>query len=114
MRTPRARAASTSARSGRSPSPPAGPAAPGEARTLGAPAPAASGRWTGRIEPAQPAATQAILDAEQLDDPPAAGRQFFLVHVTAVFNGPGIAVAWEDLLGGLIAVGSSQIAYTQT
>ena len=46
--------------------------------------------------------------------PPAAGRQFFLVHVTAVFNGPGIAVAWEVLLGGLIAVGSSQIAYTQT
>lgn len=81
---------------------------------LGAPAPVASGRWTVRIDSAQPDATQAILDAEPLDDPPAAGRQFFLVHVTAVFNGPGIAVAWEDLLGGLIAVGSSQIAYTQT
>jgi hypothetical protein len=81
---------------------------------LGTRAPVAAGRWTIRIDSAEPDATQKILDAEPFDDPPPAGRQFFLVHVTAVFNGPGTAVAWEDLLGALTAVGPAQIAYSQT
>jgi hypothetical protein len=81
---------------------------------LGTAGSVAGGRWTIRIDAAEPDATQKILDAEPLDDPPPAGRQFFLVHVTAVFNGPGPTVAWEDLLSALGAVGPAQIAYTQT
>jgi hypothetical protein len=81
---------------------------------LGTPASVAGGRWSVRIDAVDPDATERILAVEPLDDPPAVGRQFFLVHVTATFNGPGTAVAWEDLLSGLAAVGPSQLAYDQT
>lgn len=81
---------------------------------LGTAASVAAGRWSVRIDAVDPDATEKILAAEPLDDPPGAGKQFLLLHVTATFNGPGTAVAWEDLLSGLAAVGPSQIAYNQT
>jgi hypothetical protein len=93
---------------------PLAPGSRGNPYPLGASASVAGGRWTLRIDSVKPDATQEILDANPLGDPPAAGRQFFMVHVTAVFNGPGTTVAWQDLLSALDAVGGSQLAYTQT
>ncbi|MCY4085962.1 MAG: hypothetical protein OXG37_03525 [Actinomycetia bacterium] len=45
----------------------------------------------------------------QFNDPPEAGRQFFIANITATYTGPGSDSFWDARLE---AVGPSAVAYT--
>jgi Divergent InlB B-repeat domain len=70
-------------------------------------------QWRLRIVSTQPDATAAVLAENQFNDPPAPGRQFFIVTVAVDYVSgaqawnPGIRVA-----GQLMAVGPSNVVYS--
>jgi hypothetical protein len=65
--------------------------------------------WRIRVNGSVPNATRAVLAENQFNDPPAAGRQFFMINVTATYAGGGKST----LLGGVSfgALGRSNVAY---
>ena len=66
--------------------------------------------WRMKVDSANPDATAAILDYDSFNDPPVAGRQYFLVHVTVTFTGQG-----SDIFEGsfrLRAVGAAALGYS--
>ena len=65
-----------------------------------------------RVNSVTPDATQQVLDANEFNDPPAPGDQFFMVSITATYTGSGSADA-GDVIDELDAVGASNVSYTQ-
>ena len=66
--------------------------------------------WRMKVDSATPDATAQVLDASPFNDPPAAGRQFFMVHVTVTYTGQG-----SDSFEGsfrLRAVGAAALGYS--
>jgi hypothetical protein len=57
-----------------------------------------------------PDATAQVLAANQFNDPPAPGRQFFMIAVSAIYSGSGSSRL--DSGFAMRAVGASQVAYT--
>jgi hypothetical protein len=66
--------------------------------------------WTLTITGTYPDAWAQIQAANQFNDPPAAGNQFFMIAVSATYNGPGSSRL--DSSFGARAVGASNVAYT--
>jgi hypothetical protein len=76
------------------PEPPAPAPAPRPGSTRENPIPlgqtaAISGGWQMRVLSSIPDATAQVLAENQFNDPPAAGRQFFIARVEATYTGPG-------------------------
>jgi hypothetical protein len=69
--------------------------------------------WRLRILSTQPNATAAVMAENQLNDPPAAGKQFFIATLKLTYvsgtraSNPGIRIA-----GDLKAVGPSNVVYS--
>lgn len=66
--------------------------------------------WKMKVVSSTPDATAAVLARNQFNDPPKAGEQFFIVRVTATYEGQG-----SDTFDGsyrLRAVGASAVAYS--
>lgn len=65
--------------------------------------------WKLRVNKAIPNATAAVLAENQFNDPPAAGRQFFMINITASYTGTGSS----QTLGALTldALGRTNVAY---
>jgi len=66
--------------------------------------------WRMKVDSATPDATAAILDFNSFNDPPAAGRQFFMVRVTVTYTGQG-----SDAFDGAFrprAVGAEALGYS--
>ena len=95
------------------PPPPPPPTPPGTSRTnpipLGQAGNVGKG-WTVTVTNVYPDATAQILGANQFNDPPAAGSQFFMIAVTATYTGAGSSRL--DSGFSMRAVGSSNVAYT--
>lgn len=67
------------------------------------------GGWTLTVIDVIPNATDLVLAENPFNDPPAEGRQFFIVTLSATYNGPGSdTFAYSIFLG---AVGKSAVAY---
>jgi hypothetical protein len=69
-----------------------------------------SGSWRVSVVSVTPDATAAVLAENQFNDPPAAGRQFFIARVSATYLGPGSARF--DGSYRLRAVGPSAVSYS--
>ena len=67
------------------------------------------GDWDMKVLSATPDATAAVLAENEFNDPPAAGRQFYIIEVAATYQGQ----ASEAMAVGLTvsAVGDSAVAY---
>jgi hypothetical protein len=76
---------------------------------LGQSAPVGNG-WTVTVTGVVPDATAQILAANQFNDPPAAGNQFFMISASGTYNGSGSSRL--DSGFSMRAVGASQVAYT--
>ena len=66
--------------------------------------------WTVTVTNVYPDATAQVLAANQFNDPPAPGRQFFMIAVSATYNGAGSSRLRSSF--SMRAVGASQVAYT--
>jgi hypothetical protein len=66
--------------------------------------------WKMKVDSATPDATAAVLDFNSFNDPPAAGRQFFMVRVTVTFTGQGSGSF--DGAFRLRAVGGAALGYS--
>lgn len=66
--------------------------------------------WTLRVDGITPNATQAVLDENQFNDPPAPGHQFFIARITTTYTGPGSDS--YDASFNMRAVGASGVTYT--
>ena len=88
------------------------PVGNGQSRTAPVPLGVASrvGDWTITVLGIEPNGTQQVLQKNQFNKPPAPGKQFFLVQVSATYRGTKEPAT---LLGGLTfrAVGASNVAY---
>jgi hypothetical protein len=86
---------------------------PGDGRTnpvpLGKPGSIGNG-WVVTITEVTPDASDTILASDDFNVPPAAGKQFFMVAVRAVYNGPDSSNL--DSESAFKAVGASNVAYT--
>ena len=69
-----------------------------------------SDSWSLKILSITPDATQAVLDENMFNDPPATGKQFFIARVQATYNGSGSKRFDGDYR--LRAVGQSAVTYT--
>jgi hypothetical protein len=67
--------------------------------------------WTLQINSVIPDDTAAVLAANMFNDPPAAGRQFFVISITATYNGNGSSNGFV-IASSLNAVGASNVSYT--
>jgi hypothetical protein len=65
--------------------------------------------WKLRVNGSIPNGTKAVMAANQFNDPPKPGRQFFLVNVTMTYTGSGSSSGYEA--GTLKAVGRSDVSY---
>jgi hypothetical protein len=67
--------------------------------------------WTVRVLSATPNANRAVMAENQFNDPPAAGRQFFMVRIRATYRGAKESDTYD---GGfrLRAVGRANVGYT--
>jgi hypothetical protein len=65
--------------------------------------------WKVRLNGSVPNATAAVLEENQFNDRPAAGRQFFMINVTVAYTGKGSSTALGDLT--FSALGRSNVAY---
>jgi hypothetical protein len=65
--------------------------------------------WSVRVNKAVPDATRLVLNANQFNDPPKTGRQYYMINVTIVYRGSGKSTP----TGGLTfkALGRSNVAY---
>ena len=116
--TPRLRIATTrSARTARTysdqPRHPHHPATAGhdarEPDPLGRPGNAGNG-WAVTVTAVYPDATAQVLAANEFNDPPAPGRQFFMIAVNATYSGPTSSRLNSSF--AMRAVGASQVVYT--
>lgn len=73
-------------------------------------APASIRDWTITVLNATPDATAAVLAENEFNDPPAAGHQYYMVHITATYNGP--ASDSYDADYEMRAVGQSNVGYS--
>lgn len=55
------------------------------------------GDWKVKVTGATPNANQAIADANQFNDPPAAGQQYVLVEVAGTYTGQTSGTFWADI-----------------
>jgi len=99
------------------PKPPPVPPAPGTSRSNPYPL-GTDGRvlvegkpWLLRVNSVTPDATAAVLAANQFNDPPLPGRQFFMMSLTYTYQGSGSTDA-ALLDFDLRAVGASNVSYT--
>ena len=76
---------------------------------LGQAAPVGNG-WTVRVTGVVADATGQVLAANQFNDPPAAGNQFFMIAASGTYTGTGSSML--DSSFSMRAVGASQVAYT--
>ena len=67
------------------------------------------GDWRIRVAGVTADGTDQVLAENQFNDPPAEGRQFFLVHLEATYTGTESSNFWVDM--SLKAVGPSNVAY---
>jgi hypothetical protein len=65
--------------------------------------------WKLRVNGTTPNATAAVLRQNMFNERPAAGRQFFMINVTASYVGKGSSEAYEGMT--LDALGRSNVAY---
>jgi hypothetical protein len=68
--------------------------------------------WKVRVNKSMPNATAAVRAENQFNDPPAAGRQFFIVNVTVTYTGKGSEAPFAGLT--FYALGRSNVAYDQS
>lgn len=67
------------------------------------------GDWRLRVTGVTPEATDEVLAENQFNDPPAEGRQFFMVHLEATYVGEESSNFWVDV--SMKVVGPSNVAY---
>lgn len=67
------------------------------------------GDWRLRVAGVTADGTEAVLAENQFNDPPAEGRQFFLVHLEATYTGDESSDFWIDV--SMKPVGPSSVAY---
>ncbi|MEZ5258046.1 MAG: hypothetical protein R2705_14440 [Ilumatobacteraceae bacterium] len=67
------------------------------------------GDWAVRVVGVVPDAAETIAAENQFNDPPAAGKQFFMASLEATYTGSGSSTFWWDMT--LKAVGASNVAY---
>jgi hypothetical protein len=65
--------------------------------------------WKLRVNKSVPNGTQLVLHANQFNDPPKPGHQFFIINVTLVYTGKGSQDVFSA--GSLNAVGKSNVSY---
>jgi len=65
--------------------------------------------WKVRVNSSIPNATKLVLAENQFNDEPAAGRQFYMINVTATYAGSGRSAAFSGLT--FSALGRSNVAY---
>jgi hypothetical protein len=69
----------------------------------------AVGDWTIRVAAITPDAGAVVAAENQFNDPPAPGKQFFMVTVEATYDGTESSTFWFDM--SLESVGASAVAY---
>ncbi|HEX7099466.1 MAG TPA: hypothetical protein VF377_09490 [Acidimicrobiia bacterium] len=67
------------------------------------------GDWRLRVAGVTPDATDQVLEENQFNEPPAEGRQFFMVHLEATYIGQESSNFWVDV--SMKVVGPSNVAY---
>lgn len=67
------------------------------------------GEYTLKVVDVTPDATDAVMATNQFNDPPAEGRQFFMVRIEAKYNGNGSGNVWSAL--SFKSVGQSNVGY---
>ncbi len=67
------------------------------------------GNWSIRVLSVTADATDAIMAANEFNDPPGNGEQYFLVELEATYNGDASGVFWAET--SLKLLGSSNVAY---
>jgi hypothetical protein len=65
--------------------------------------------WKVRVNKSIPNATSMVLAENQFNDRPAAGRQFYIINITATYTGSGRSSAYSGLTFN--ALGRSNVAY---
>jgi hypothetical protein len=68
--------------------------------------------WHVRVNKSRPNANAAVRAENQFNDPPAAGRQFFIINVTVSYTGKGSDAPFSGLT--FYALGRSNVAYDES
>ena len=71
--------------------------------------------WSVKVLRSTPDASGAVQVANQFNDPPVAGKQFYMVEVEATYKGNGKDASQSPLLGLTFkALGPSNVAYDES